>query len=197
MQSTAATCQPAVAFRLKSPGQLAGFTFLGLMIIIAIMGVALLAVGEVWHFASKRAKEQELLFVGHQFRQALKLYSDRASGPNKQQAYPMTLEDLLKDPRFPSTQRYLRKIYLDPITGNKDWGVTRAPNGGINGVFSLSEETPIKQSNFRLADKDFEGKTKYSDWIFMRTQTAASAIPPGPVRPGSVGSTGQTNPAKH
>jgi len=156
-----------------------GFTFLGLMIIIAIMGIVLLTVGEVWHVAQKRAKEQELLFVGNQFRQAIKLYGAHTPGGNKQQAYPATLEDLLKDPRYPSTQRYLRRIYLDPITGSPDWGVTRAPNGGINGVYSLSEETPIKQSNFRLVDQNFEGKTKYADWIFLPTSAVAAVSPVG------------------
>ena len=51
-----------------------GFTFIGLLVIVAIMGVALLAVGEVWSFAQKREKEHALLYVGGQFRQAIKLY---------------------------------------------------------------------------------------------------------------------------
>ena len=48
-----------------------GFTFIGLMVIITIMGIGLYAVGEVWHVAQKRANEQELLFVGNQFRLAI------------------------------------------------------------------------------------------------------------------------------
>ena len=154
--------------------KMGGYTFIGLMIIITIMGIGLLAVGEVWHTADKRAKEQELLFVGDQFRRAIKLYNAHTPGPNKQLAYPANLEDLLKDPRFPSTQRYLRKIYADPISGKAEWGVVKYPNGGIYAVFSLSEETPIKQSNFRQVDQNFEGKTKYTDWVFL----PASAVPP-------------------
>lgn len=144
-----------------------GFTFLGLMMIIAIMGVALLAVGEVWHFAQKREKEQELLFVGDQFRKAIKSYYVHSPAANKLQPYPMNIEDLLKDPRYPSTQRYLRKIYADPISGSSEWGLLKKPNGGIFGVYSLSSGTPIKQGNFRPIDKEFEGKTNYSDWQFM------------------------------
>jgi type II secretory pathway pseudopilin PulG len=162
---------------VKSPRKMEGFTFLGLMVIIAIMGVALLAVGEVWHSAQRREKEQELLFVGDQFRRAINSYYVHA--PNKRQPYPMNLEDLLKDPRYPSTQRYLRKIYLDPISGSSEWGVVRQPNGGIYGVYSLSEETPIKQGNFRLADKNFEGKKKYADWIFMFDPALYSIRPAG------------------
>lgn len=144
---------------------MAGFTFLGLMIIVAIMGVALLAVGEVWSAARQREKEQALLFVGNQFRRAITAYYVHA--PNKQQPYPTSLEDLLKDPRYPTTQRYLRQMYLDPMTGSAEWGLLKKPNGGIYGVYSLSEQIPMKQNNFKLIDKDLVGKAKYTDWVFM------------------------------
>jgi type II secretory pathway pseudopilin PulG len=156
-----------------------GFTFLGLMVIITVLGIALLAVGEVWSVAKQREKEPELLFAGDQFRRAITAYY--AHSPNKQQPYPTNLEDLLKDPRYPTTQRYLRQMYLDPMTGSAEWGVLRKPNGGIYGVYSLSEQSPIKQSNFRLVDKDFAGKSKYADWLFMHVPSqlaAKSAVAP-------------------
>ncbi|MGC2167019.1 MAG: type II secretion system protein [Gallionella sp.] len=148
-----------------------GFTFIGLMVIVSILGIGLLAVGEVWHTAKQREKEQALLFVGDQFRRAIKSYFAHTPVAARGQPYPMSLEDLLKDPRSPATQRYLRKIYTDPITGQTDWGLLRNQNGAIVGVFSRSEDTPLKQSNFRLENVDFEGKTKYSEWIFMFVPT--------------------------
>jgi type II secretory pathway pseudopilin PulG len=154
-----------------------GFTFIGLLMIVAIMGIALLAVGEVWHFAQKREKEQALLFVGGQFRDAIKMYYVHTPAANKLHPYPNTLEDLLKDPRYPSTQRYLRRIYLDPITNSAEWGLMKYPDGGIYGVYSLSAESTIKKDNFRLADIGFKGKEKYSDWIFSYVQTLNSSIP--------------------
>jgi hypothetical protein len=36
-------------------------------------------------------------------------------------------------------------------------------------VYSLSKGEPLKKGNFPLLDKGFEGKAKYSDWVFMRT----------------------------
>jgi type II secretory pathway pseudopilin PulG len=162
---------------LKAPGQMGGFTFIGLLMVIAIMGVALLAVGEVWHTAQQRDKEQELLFAGNQFRQAIKMYYIHAPAAFKQQPYPMHLEDLLEDNRYNSSNvRYLRKIFPDPISGSTDWGLLTNSTQAIVGVYSKSEETPIKQGNFRLRDNDFEGKTKYSDWIFMY-------VPPKPNTP--------------
>lgn len=144
-----------------------GFTYLVVLLAIAIMGAGLALTGSVWHTTIQREKETELLYVGNEFRRALRQYY-QAGGQ-----YPENLEDLLKDPRKPATVRYLRKIYPDPITGKKDWGLVRGPNNGIIAVSSLSEEMPLKTAGFALADKDFEGKTKYSEWQFAALPVAA------------------------
>jgi hypothetical protein len=31
-------------------------------------------------------------------------------------------------------------------------------------------EEPMKKSNFNRAERQFEGMTKYSDWVFMRAR---------------------------
>lgn len=149
----------------RQPSREGGFTYFGLMAIILIMGIVLASAGEVWHLALKREKEQELLFVGNQFRQAIKLYYEHA--PSQAQRYPAKLEDLLVDPRYPSIQRYLRKIYADPINGSTMWGLVKGPSGEILGVHSLSMKEPVKKGNFSSVDKNFENKTKYADWVFM------------------------------
>jgi len=153
------------SIRRMRPGRAGGFTYIGLLIVVVIMGIVVVSVGEVWHMVQRREKEKELLFVGNQFRWAIDGYYQHTAG--QQLRYPVRLEELLKDPRQPSTQRYLRKIFRDPVSGSEKWGLIRGPHGEIYGVHSLSEEEPIKKANFSLADKNFEGKTKYSDWIFM------------------------------
>ncbi len=147
------------------PSRESGFTYLGVLVTILIMGGVLASAGEVWHLAIKREKEQELLFVGNQFRQAIKLYYENT--PPFAQRYPARLEDLLVDPRYPSVQRYLRKIYADPINGNTAWGLVKGPSGEILGIHSLSTKAPVKKGNFSSVDKNFENKTKYADWVFM------------------------------
>jgi hypothetical protein len=102
------------------------------------------------------------LYVGNQYRLAIQRYV--TSGPG---LYPRTLDDLLKDPRSPSTRRHLRRLYPDPITGSSEWGIVKAPDGGIMGVHSRSEAAPLKIANFLLRDRDFTGTAKYSDWIFV------------------------------
>jgi len=139
-----------------------GFTYMSVLFLVAIMAGGLALTGDVWHTAGMREKEAELLFVGNQYRKAIERYY--LSGPQRQ--YPRSLEDLLKDPRQPSTVRYLRKLYPDPITG-KEWVIVKAPDGGILGVHSVSEETPFKTANFKLRDRTFEGVQKYSEWKFV------------------------------
>src|SRR5512139_147346 len=85
----------------RSPGcrRARGFTYIGVLILVVMMGIALAAAGEVWYTAMKREKEQELLFIGSQFRLALEQYS--AQSPGLGSRYPFSLEDLLQDPRQP------------------------------------------------------------------------------------------------
>jgi len=139
----------------------AGFTYIGLLILMAAMGMALSVVSEVWHTVQVRDKEEELLFVGNEFRHAIALY--RASSGR----YPLRLEDLLKDPGFPGVRRSLRKLYRDPVTGGTEWGLLPADAGGIAGVHSLSDALPVKQAGFSLADRSFEGKDTYAQWLFL------------------------------
>lgn len=148
----------------------AGVTYIGLLFAIAILGVGLAAAGTVWHTMSQRNKEAELLWVGHQYREAIKQYYYASPGAS---GYPTSLNDLLKDPRQLGIRRYLRKIYVDPITGTTDWGLVKTPDQQrITGVYSLSEAEPIKSANFDEADKDFEGKSSYQEWKFVFSPVA-------------------------
>ena len=139
-----------------------GFTYIGLLAAIAIIGIGISAVGQVSHSLQMREKERELLFVGDQFRKAIASYKSVPPG-----IYPQSLDDLLLDKRFPNVRRHLRRIYVDPMTGSKQWGLVDIPGRGIAGVFSLSDETPLKTQNFPVLYKAFEGKTKYSEWRFF------------------------------
>lgn len=163
-----------------------GFTYIGVLLAVGLIGIQLALAGVVWSFAQTRQKERELLFVGGQFRTAISQYYLNPKGPQKE--YPRRLEDLLKDPRYPGTIRHLRKIYADPITGKKRWGLVRLPNGGIIGVYSLSDQAPIKTGNFRPADLPFTNKRRYADWKFVHAFGAQGVAAPG--APGSQGAAG-------
>lgn len=141
-----------------------GFTYLWTLFAIAFLGVSMMLTTELWNTAIKRERERELIYVGNQFREAIGRYYETTPGGAKQ--YPPSLDDLLKDPRFPETRRHLRKVFQDPITRKKEWGVLRL-GGRIAGVYSLSKEAPIKTAGFSLTEASFQGRSKYSEWVFV------------------------------
>ena len=143
----------------------AGLTYLGVLILTAMLTISIAAAGILWHFAQQRQRESDLLFIGNQFRTAIGRYYLNQVGPQKE--YPKRLEDLLRDPRHPGTVRYLRKLYADPITGSTDWGLLKTPDGSIIGVYSKSNRKPIKGKMLRPIDRHLERKSKYSEWKFV------------------------------
>lgn len=142
-----------------------GFTYLALLLAVTLIGIGLVAGSEVWSQSRQREREQELLHVGEQFRQAIGYYYERTPGAVKR--YPEKLEDLLEDKRYLVKQRYLRRIFVDPVTGKADWGIVAAPGGGIMGVYSKSTAQPLKTANFRQQQAEFEGARRYAQWRFI------------------------------
>lgn len=158
-----------------------GFTYVGLLILLAIIGLASALTVTTASLLQQRAEEEELLFVGREFANAFRSYYDASPAGNRQ--FPAKLEELVKDPRYPGIKRHLRRIYPDPVSG-KPWAVVTAPGLGIMGVHSVSEKAPIRIANFELAFASLEGKRKYSDWVFGFTPpTASTAKPPGTAGP--------------
>ena len=143
----------------------AGFTYIGMLCAVAIIGLGLAATGQVWSQSSQREKEQELLFAGNQLRLAIERYHNDSPGAVKR--YPRSLEDLLQDNRHMTAKRHLRKIYRDPMTGKPEWGLIKAPDGAIMGVHSLSTAAPIKRAGFLKRDETFKGAARYADWRFV------------------------------
>ena len=113
-----------------------GFTYIGLLMLLAVMALASLLTTEVAETATRRARERELDGIGREFADALRAYG-RAT-PGGANSRPQRLEDLLKDPRVLATRRYLRRIYVDPLTGRAEWGTVVAAGGGIVAVYSLA-----------------------------------------------------------
>ena len=141
-----------------------GFTYLAVLFIVATITAGLAFIGEMWETAAKREKEAELLFIGDQYRRAIGRYYESTPGAVKH--YPRTLDELLKDARQPSTQRYLRRRYVDPF-GDTEWGLVRGSDGGVAGVYSLSDERPLKSRNLKLRNAGLEGGQRYADWKFV------------------------------
>jgi hypothetical protein len=156
-----------------------GFTYLTVLFLVALLGLGLARAGQVWRTAAMREREAELLYVGNQYRLAIERYYKHGM-----LQYPQKIDDLLEDPRYPEVERYLRRPYFDPMTGKDEWGLVKAPDGGIMGVYSLSEDKPFKIAGFGVENQSFEGAGKYSDWKFVYTPSLAQkVVPAAPATP--------------
>lgn len=151
-----------------------GFAYVLLLIAVAVIGIAAAALVSLGARMARRDAEAQLLDIGGEFEQALISYRSVAMGAQEQG--PRNLEDLLRDPRRPAATRHLRQIYADPLTGQPQWGLVRAPGGGIVGVFSLAAGVPIRQAGFDAAHSGFADARTYADWVFQAP--IVSAVPP-------------------
>jgi len=167
---------------MRARASQAGFTYLGILAAVILMGLLLTAAARVWTLTEQRERETQLLFVGDAFRMAISGYY--AHGHR----YPQTLQELLQDNRSPVPLRYLRRLYLDPMTNSADWQLVLAPEGGIKGVYSGSTLTPIKRANFVPVDSFFADSDCYCAWKFVyeaRRRWGAPGNPaPGNPAPG-------------
>jgi type II secretory pathway pseudopilin PulG len=161
-----------------------GVVLLTLLIALMLASIGLMAAVDVWSVARQREREQELLFVGEQYRLAIQSYYYGAP-PGARRQLPARLDDLLEDNRYPVPVRHLRRLYPDPVTASSDWGLVRIGDG-IAGVYSLSDKPPIKQAGFAPAYEHFNGRTAYSQWIFASQISGLPriALPPAGGIPG-------------
>jgi len=164
-------------------------TYLMLMFVIVLIGIATTAAAKQWKVIVQRELEADLLAKGIEIQNALAFYSAtiKAGRVMPGEVYPQTLVDLTRLPK-----PFLRKVYLDPM-GHGEWEYLRAPTGGIMGVRSKSLAKPFRQHDFPLAVRHFEGRATYHDWIFQHPSPSSAPIVPqgiasSPVVPSTPGS---------
>ncbi len=158
-------CQKFIFVSNRPPIKNEGLAYLSLLIVIALLAIAALASLQLGIAIQRREAEEELLWIGQQFKEALTSYAN-ATPPNAKPS-PTSLQELLKDTRTSIVRRHLRKIYVDPITHQSEWGLIHDVDGiSIVGVHSLSNEVPIKKVGFSEAFRHLENQESYRDWRF-------------------------------
>jgi type II secretory pathway pseudopilin PulG len=158
-----------------------GFAYIALLVVIVVIGISLGAAGKYWSNVVLRDKEEELLFRGDQYRQAIELYYKAVLVAPQ---YPNSIDDLLMDNRTATGKRHLRQRYKDPISGEDFVEIRNTVTNRIIGVNSKSDKQPLKQegfpavysnklpltqAGFPLRYNDFEGTSRYSEWLFVST----------------------------
>ena len=112
-----------------------GFTLIELLVVMAIVATLLTIALPRFFGSIDKSKEAVLKENLHQMREAINRYhADRGK-------YPETLEAL-------ETDKYLRKVPLDPITENAtSWIVVRPENPDKSGVYDVKSGAPGKGSD--------------------------------------------------
>lgn len=167
-----------------------GFTYIGALILVVVVGIGLGTAGRFWSTVMKREREQELMFAGDQIRRAIDSYY-RSTPGGRLFEYPRNLQDLLKDPRQPSAKRHLRRLYRNPLSKDGRWEFVYDSKGSIKGVFANSGEAPLKRSRFPRGYEGFEKASAYREWKFTQDGVTPHPTPaPAPqgARPSPKGS---------
>lgn len=153
---------------MKGRNPQAGMTLIELIIACSILVILASAALPVARYSIVRAKESELRRDLREMKDAVDRYKDLADQQKIRvevgsENYPPDLDTLVKGVQVGTSDkkiRFLRKIPIDPMTGQADWGlrcVTDDPDSqswcgkNVFDVYSKSQGTAL------------DG-TKYSDW---------------------------------
>ena len=139
-----------------------GFAMLFVLLMAALVAITLYKALPRAAFEAEREKEQTLIDRGSQYKRAIQLYVRQ----NKR--WPAKIEDL----ESTNGKRYLRKRYVDPMTGKDEW---RPIHVGPNGVLTDSLVKPVKK----------DGQSTYSNnFITELGGVAGAPDAPGAMNPG-------------
>jgi type II secretory pathway pseudopilin PulG len=111
-----------------------GYNLVVLIMIITVMTILLAAALPLWSQAIRRNKEEELIFRGLQYAEAIRLYHNRF------QSYPTSLEQLLK-----VKPRCIRQLWKDPMTDDGKWQLIfqgRELEGLPGGTTPTADQSP-------------------------------------------------------
>lgn len=94
-----------------------GYIMIMLLLILTIMSIGLMVAVPVWETQIQREKEEELIFRGKQYVEAVRLFQVKNPG-----SFPKTLAELVEE-------KCLRRLYKDPMTPEGEWKVILQPEG--------------------------------------------------------------------
>lgn len=96
-----------------------GYNLALLMVLVTALNVLVAAALPTWTSIDQRHKEEELIFRGLQYAEAIRVFQGRFG------RLPVRLEELVEvEPRS------IRQLWADPMTGEQRWGLIFASAGG-------------------------------------------------------------------
>jgi len=143
-----------------------GLTLVELIVAITILLILVSAAIPIARVRIKREKERELRRDLWEMRDAIDRYKDAADRGAFQiklgtDGYPPDLDTLVNGVDVQGKKvRFLRRIPVDPMTGNTDWGMRSTQDDPKSGSWGGQNVFDV----FTKADGTGLDGTKYSDW---------------------------------
>ena len=144
-------------------------TLLELIVACGILVVLASTALPVARVTVRRHKEAELRYALREMRTAIDRYKDAADKNLIQvkagtEGYPPDLDTLVKGVQLASAAdrhvRFLRKIPIDPMSGNADWGMRSVQDDADSGSWGGQDVFDVYSRSTATA---LDG-TRYSDW---------------------------------
>jgi type II secretory pathway pseudopilin PulG len=108
-----------------------GYALIILMFAVFVLGLGLLIATPVWQTETQRDKEEELIFRGRQYVEAVRIYVQKNPG-----RFPASLKELLD-------KKCIRRLYRDPLGPGGEWNVVLSPGRGPTGVREAVQEVLV------------------------------------------------------
>ena len=102
----------------RASDRASGYVFIMLLFLLTVMAIGLMVAYPVWKTQIQREKEEELIFRGKQYVEAIRLY--QAKNPGR---LPKTLKELTE-------KKFLRRLYPDPIVKGGEWDIILQSGSG-------------------------------------------------------------------
>jgi type II secretory pathway pseudopilin PulG len=154
-----------------------GFALLLVFVMAAVAAIALYMELPRVAFDIQRQKEQLLMERGQQYQMAIRRYMQRGLKQGVNQVvgppWPARIEDL----EDTNGRRFLRKRYLDPMTGTDEWRIIHINNG----VLTDSINNKPQQNNQQQEGLRQGGITEFAS-MMDQAAGARSATNPGQAR---------------
>jgi hypothetical protein len=159
------------------PSMKRGYLLIVLMLAVFTLSIGFMIAVPIWQTELQREKEEELIFRGGQYVEAVRLYTLKNPG-----RFPSSLEELVK-------ARHLRRLFRDPMTVGGEWniilnpggaGPARGAGGPVQEVVIVPEKALASVKNAQIIGvvspstmtsvKIYNDQQSYDKWLFFYGQ---------------------------
>ena len=136
-----------VVARTSRPPCSNGYTLAGVLVLIAIMSIFMAMSVPIWERIKQRENEDELVFRGTEYIEAIGRYHQKFN------SYPPDVKTLYD-------QKFLRKLYKDPMTESGEWKVLHPDSLVQTGVAGQIQQPGANKPEDKDKTKDKDKKVQ-------------------------------------